>query len=38
MTGQIVNIQDNSYVTEVIVDTNTPMFLHLLFFVGFPTR
>ena len=32
MTGQIVTIQDNSYVTEVIVYMNNPKFLHLLFF------
>jgi len=38
VTGQIVTMQDNSYVTEVTVDVNTPKFLHLLFFVGFPTH
>jgi len=38
MNGQVVTIQDNSHLTEVIVDMNTPMFLHLLFVVAFPTR
>jgi len=38
MTGQVVTMQDNSYVTEVIVDKNTPMFLQLLFVVSFPAR
>jgi len=32
MISQIVTIQDNSYVTEVIVVMNTPIFLHLMFF------
>jgi hypothetical protein len=38
MTGEIVTIQDNSYITEVIVGMNTPMIFYLLFFVGFATR
>jgi len=38
MTGQVVTIQDISYVTEVVVSMNTPMFLHLFFVVTFPTR
>jgi hypothetical protein len=32
VTGQIVTIQDNSYVTEIVVDMDTPTFLHLSFF------
>jgi hypothetical protein len=35
MTGQIVTIKDNSYVTEVIGNMNTPKFLHLLFLLDF---
>lgn len=31
MTGQILTRQDNSYVTEVIVDMITPMFLSVVF-------